>query len=346
MENILKSAIREEVARLQDNNEQSSGNKAPKKKHLEKRMGNLLSKIRGGIPSTTATSKMRKVNIKWKRISPQLGEHTVSARKGGGHRFVNMSTGETLEVLMKKSIDLFFSKEGNNSFGEHFSVCNFSLTDQTGDTLQLSQTLNDYLTLKNVYLSKMYFVLTSSLNEQYCAEYINPTVTFSTNLFDSQPQMLDNSPLVQNDFVLQDQSCDATQNSNFDVPKETNAPILCQDTLQDPHLLQHLSSQSYEPQDPHDQQDTLIVQHPNVLEAQQDPDAPPESIPPQEPQEPIAHTNDPVEEIVIIDESKKFVIHRLNMRRDIIQIFKTVDLGKSSFCFILFLFPVEYHFKK
>jgi len=62
----------------------------------------------------------------------------------------------------------------------------------------------------------MYYVLTSSLNEQYYAEYINPTVTFSTNplidTFESQSQV---PHLGQGDFV--------PYNSSPDVPQETNA---------------------------------------------------------------------------------------------------------------------------
>jgi len=40
-----------------------------------------------------------------------------------------MNDDETLEVLMKKAIENFFSKEGSNNFGEHYSTCNFTLKD-------------------------------------------------------------------------------------------------------------------------------------------------------------------------------------------------------------------------
>ena len=124
-----------------------------------------------------------------------------------------------LDTVMEKAIKLFFPIEGRNSFGEHFSVCSFNLTDQTGELLQLTQTLQDFQTLKNVYLSKMYFVLTSSLNEQYCAEYIDSTLNFSTPL----NEIFGDSPDLSQ--TLQEEVSSSHAPLSADVPGPSNAPF-------------------------------------------------------------------------------------------------------------------------
>ena len=187
MENIIEAAVRKEVARQQQQEEVV--NKAPKKKVVEKRMSNLLTRICNNTSSSssataTPVEKPKKVNVKWKRFSPLTGQsQTVSAKKGGGHRFINLTSTDTLDKVMEQAISIFFSIEGRNSFGEHYSTCTFQLTDQTGEHVQLSQTLQDFQSLKNIYLSKMYFVLQSTLNEQYSFEYLtDSTLNFSTPL--------------------------------------------------------------------------------------------------------------------------------------------------------------------
>ena len=78
MENIIEAAVRKEVV-----------NEAPKKKVVEKRMSNLLTRIRNNTSSScnsataTPVEKPKKVNVDWKRFSPLTGQsQTMSAKKG------------------------------------------------------------------------------------------------------------------------------------------------------------------------------------------------------------------------------------------------------------------------
>ena len=137
--------------------------------------------------------------------------------KGGGYRFINLTSTDTLEKVMEQAISIFFSIEGRN--GEHYCTCTFQLTDQTGEHVQLSQTLQDFQSLKNIYLSKMYFVLQSTLNKHYSFEYLtDSTLNFSTPLICDGDGSLEVS---QDSFSLSE---DLSEPSRAPLPEDLPGP--------------------------------------------------------------------------------------------------------------------------
>ena len=187
MDNILKKTIREVIKNYDRNKNEdnpipnvSKTNKTTKVHQTERRLGNLISKIRsksiGSNSSTSTSKKTKKLQVKYERYDPvQAIYKIVKQSDGGGPRFLDVECLQpvSFEEIREIATGFYFDKSGCNNVMGSITECCVTINNSAGQFLDEDNNLWDYLSRKGVLISKTVFILRSCDNSYFNGENDN-----------------------------------------------------------------------------------------------------------------------------------------------------------------------------
>ena len=181
MENLLKQTVQEEIRNYMEKKQDEPVESAcstssnikddlpkvkEKSKARERRMGELLDRIRGkkydNHKKKRSEDKIKRLQIRWNRLDNEEERYkTVKPKDGGGCRYieVNPSVQVSFREIKKRALNLYFDQDGCNVFQENEFDCISSICNEVGIDIDEDNNLWDYLESKVLFICKRVFVL-------------------------------------------------------------------------------------------------------------------------------------------------------------------------------------------
>lgn len=217
----VKEEIERSILSKQDQdqacNGESSDIKNEQKRHgnITTRLNTLLTKITKksvrAAGNASTNKKDIRIQVRWMR---EVGGNWINVKQaeGGGSRFIALNQeNQTFEHLLTKSLDVYFGVCGKNCFNEDRLEVTAKLEDVTGTTVNLRDSIPDYLKERGLFPSKTWFVLRTSLNDN------GPELEnfFDYDYNDDCMSLSDSEPITAAGPALKRKICDTCSGTYF-----------------------------------------------------------------------------------------------------------------------------------
>ena len=262
--------------------------------------------------------------MRWKRFDPLKKEDIiVPQRNGGGYRFIMLNENESFSSLKEKSTELYFP-EGKNFFDENLNECSTSMTDASDQPLDDTLSMKDYLTQNGIYISKTYFIFHSKTNN-FSLDYIGD-IDICHNC--------KNAKFGDQCFICMDlpQSCSAAPASEVSTMEEVQQILTAEESSSNTFNAVNSDAVTIPVAAISDVKETVEVQQ--SLTAEESSSNTADDFNSESDTIPVVAISDDEQTVEVnpsltseeLSSKKQITVHRLRMKEDIIESFKSVTL--------------------